>query len=250
VILDCFIILMKTDLLILCATLPEVNSFLSVFPPDSKRMFKGGAFLFSGKKGDQSYDLLISGPGVFNTAYALTVYLEHLSCSMILQTGIAGVFKQSGLCVGDMAVASGEQYIHTGVRTDLIMNKPLPFDLIDSVVSTREGRYVFDPETVNRFYDHLHSYFADGHTQVAKGAFITVSAISGSQEVASQLYSAFSPVMENMEGAAAAHIAALYKIPLIEIRAASNFVGERDKTKWDIDKAVKGIAGFLVSARL
>lgn len=36
---------------------------------------------------------------------------------------------------------------------------------------------------------------------------------------------------EAMEGAAFAHIARLYKIPMVEIRAASNFVGERDKAK-------------------
>ena len=45
--------------------------------------------------------------------------------------------------------------------------------------------------------------------------------------------------MEAMEGAASAHVASLYKVPMIEIRVASNFVGERDKTKWDMEKAAK-----------
>jgi futalosine hydrolase len=45
--------------------------------------------------------------------------------------------------------------------------------------------------------------------------------------------------MEAMEGAASAHVAALYHIPMVEVRSASNFVGERDKSKWDLDLAIE-----------
>ena len=45
--------------------------------------------------------------------------------------------------------------------------------------------------------------------------------------------------MESMEGAASAHVAMLYNIPILEIRAASNFTGEKDKSKWDIDKSAR-----------
>jgi futalosine hydrolase len=239
---------MGTDLLILCATLPEIEGFISLFPPDSKHLFPTGPIVFSGKKGNQRYDLLISGPGVFNTAHALTAYLEHSSCPMILQTGIAGVFKESGLSIGDLAIASTEEYIHTGVTRDSLVNEALPFDLIDSMPLTRKGRYDFDPDLVNKYYENLSRSVTDKPIQVAKGPFITVSAITASHTLANRLYSAFSPLMEAMEGAAAAHIAALYKIPMIEIRTASNFVGERDKGKWNINKAVQHIAEFMIRA--
>ncbi len=45
-----------------------------------------------------------------------------------------------------------------------------------------------------------------------------------------------------MEGAAAAHVAALYQVPMVEIRAASNRVGDRDKARWDIPAAVRTVA--------
>nr|NJM04329.1 hypothetical protein [Desulfobacula sp.] len=45
--------------------------------------------------------------------------------------------------------------------------------------------------------------------------------------------------MEAMEGAASAHIAALYRVPFLEVRAASNVAGERDKGKWDPERAAK-----------
>ena len=243
-------ILMKTDLLILCATLSEIGGFISHFPSVSKKLFPSGPVLFSGEKEGKNYDLLISGPGVFNTVHALTAYLEHSSCSIILHTGIAGVFKEAGLNIGDLAVASDEQYIHTGVAVadKAFLNAALPFELIDSVPSTREGRYYFDSDLTDRFYKYLfHNVSNDLSVKVAKGAFITVSTITGTQDMAGRIYSAFSPVMESMEGAAAAHVAALYNVPVIEFRAVSNFVGERDKTKWDIDKAVRQIENALAN---
>jgi futalosine hydrolase len=47
--------------------------------------------------------------------------------------------------------------------------------------------------------------------------------------------------MESMEGAAAFHVAALYDVPIIEIRAASNFVGDRDKDRWDFAVACERV---------
>ena len=40
-----------------------------------------------------------------------------------------------------------------------------------------------------------------------------------------------------MEGAAIAHICAMYDIPMIEIRGISNIVENRDIKKWDIQLA-------------
>ena len=74
---------------------------------------------------------------------------------------------------------------------------------------------------------------------MVKGPFITVSTLTSSFDQAGRLHAALSPVMEAMEGAASAHIAALYKVPFIEVRAASNFTGERDKGKWDVEMAAK-----------
>ncbi len=182
---------------------------------------------------------MITGPGVFNAVHALTVYLEKTTPAMILQTGIAGVFRQTGLDIGDVAIATQEHYIHTGTRTDSLENDPLPFDLIDTNPLSRKGIYPFEQDRVDRTHEILFRICSANKINIVKGPFITVSSITSSVKQADGLYSAFSPVMEAMEGAASAHIAALYGIPMIEVRAASNFVGERDKSKWDIDLATK-----------
>jgi futalosine hydrolase len=230
---------MTPDLLILCATLAEMPYFLSAHPPKAERVTRTGPRIFFGRLKDKAYDLMITGPGVFNAAHALTVYLEQASPALVLQTGIAGVFRETGLDIGDVAVATGERYIHTGVAADSPIPRPLPFDLISGLPSSREGRYEFDPGRVDACHESLSRGFEHKNIRVARDLFITVSTLSSSFDQAGRLHSALSPIMEAMEGAASAHIAALYKVPFIEVRAASNFTGERDKGKWDVERAAK-----------
>ena len=40
-----------------------------------------------------------------------------------------------------------------------------------------------------------------------------------------------------MEGAALAHVAAIYGVPLLELRAVSNLVEDRDLSRWRIREA-------------
>ena len=230
---------MNPDLLILCATHFEISHFLSLCPGESKRLTQTGLSIISGKIHQKTYDLMITGPGVFNAAHALTVYLEKLSPALVLQTGIAGIFKDTGCNIGDVAIATREHYVHTGIQTDSLENASLPFDLIKDNPLSRKGIYPFEQDRVDNIHEILSRALSTNQINIIKGHFITVSSITSSFKQATRLYSIFSPVMEAMEGAACAHIATLYDIPIIEIRSASNFVGERDKLKWDIDLAKK-----------
>ncbi len=55
---------------------------------------------------------------------------------------------------------------------------------------------------------------------------------------------------ESMEGAAAAHICALYAVPFLEIRGISNLVTDRDRGSWQVERAVAiaGRAALAVAA--
>ncbi len=239
---------MSPDLLVVCATRPEIPPGLISNTKECSPFTGSRITLFRGRTNETNYDLLITGPGVFNSAHALTAYLEHRaarqietgdSLPLIIQIGIAGVFKESGLEAGDLAVAEREHYIHTGVEADSYKNEPLPFELIQNSPMSREGVYLFDADRVEAVYKNLNRAVSGRGMKVKKGAFITVSTLTASFDTARQMYSAAPAVMENMEGAASAHIAALYQIPMIEVRAASNMVGNRDKSNWDIDLAVR-----------
>jgi futalosine hydrolase len=42
-----------------------------------------------------------------------------------------------------------------------------------------------------------------------------------------------------MEGAAAAHVCALYDLPFLELRGISNLVEDRDREKWRLAEAAE-----------
>jgi futalosine hydrolase len=236
---------MAGPVLILCATRLEMAVFLDRHPVRRNRDAARNFPIYTGA--DRSWDLALSGPGVFNAARALTACLERCRPKFILQTGIAGVFTGTGLGLGDAAVAVTDTYVHTGVDTgrqpDISRPQmrldPLPFDLIPEKELTRQGIYDLDFDLAASCFRVLDRHLG---CRVIQGTFITVSAITGSYGKADALAQTFSPVMESMEGAAAAHVAALYQVPMVEIRAASNQVGERDKNLWDIPAAVNTVA--------
>lgn len=217
---------MSPRLLILCATELEMAPFLEKY---------------TGRLAP--FDLLMPGPGVFNTVLGLTRYLEQAKAEglpeYILHTGIAGVFRQSGLGIGDVALADPSRYIHTGVDTGDSLPDPLPFDLIQHRIGTDQGIYTPDAALAGDCMDAVSNRLG---RPIAKGLVLTVSAITGTPQKADQLWNVCSPLMEAMEGAAAAHTAAIYNIPLVEIRAASNWVGDRHKANWDIPKAAQQVA--------
>jgi len=224
--------------LILCATRFELARFLDQCTGLVRRKTPPGLTLYSGILDHIPFDCMISGPGVFNTVHGLTVYLEGSRPSLVLDTGIAGVFPCSGLVCSDIGIAVQEQYIHTGVGCNTPDFSPLPFDLIENRPLTRQGIYPVDSGLLDIYHGLL---TRNVPAAVVRGNFITVSSITASPNQAQKIYNRFSPVMEAMEGAAALHVAGLYDVPIIEIRAASNFVGERNRDKWDFPLACERV---------
>jgi futalosine hydrolase len=71
------------------------------------------------------------------------------------------------------------------------------------------------------------------------GHFVTVSGATGTRERALELEKRFGAICENMEGAAIAHVCAIYKTPFIEMRGISNTVGVRDRRRWKLKVAAE-----------
>jgi futalosine hydrolase len=67
---------------------------------------------------------------------------------------------------------------------------------------------------------------------------VTINEISTRPARIQQLQQKYQPVVESMEGAAFHYVALVEKIPFIQLRAVSNMVGERDKTKWKMKDAI------------
>lgn len=199
----------------------------------------GGRDMVSGLINGLPVELLVTGPGIINTAQALTAAMERGKPRLLIQTGCAGTFRESGLRTGDIAVATAEIDVHTGLEPDDggCLPDPLPFALMTHEGLEIRGRYPVSPDLAKNTVEQLRREFSGQDIRVEAGPFVTVATITATDARAGILWERFQPCMEAMEGAAAAHVALHYETPFLEIRAASNPVGRRDREKWRLGLA-------------
>jgi futalosine hydrolase len=211
---------------------------------DGRILTIGGHHAVRGNLSGKDILLLITGPGMVNTAQALGAAIERIRPSLIIQCGCAGIFGQTTGRIGDIGIAERETDIHTGIEPlnpmD-ILPTPLPFPLLETENGPVTNTYPMNKDIIAKAFTLLQNLNSDG-TRVFKGPFITVSTITATDERAEKLYTAFNPIMESMEGSAAAHVALHYRIPFLEIRAASNIVGRRDRNSWNLPLSFKNNA--------
>lgn len=203
--------------------------------------------------------LMVTGPGIANTVQALTAVLEQAPPRIILQTGCAGAFRESGLSVGDVGVASEEIDAHLGIEAPGPQDPPtpLPFPVMTVRGRAVTGRYPLSRRWSAAAAAALESELERGGSvrageaadptgettpagvRVVRGPFLTVATVTATDLGAERRYRDFGACMEAMEGAGAAHVACHYEVPLLEVRAASNLAGRRDREAWDLDLAFR-----------
>jgi futalosine hydrolase len=67
---------------------------------------------------------------------------------------------------------------------------------------------------------------------------VTVNQISTAEDTITYYRDELNVQVESMEGAALHYVALQEKIPFLQIRSLSNFIGERDKAKWQMKEAI------------
>ncbi|MDE2729110.1 MAG: futalosine hydrolase [Gemmatimonadota bacterium] len=200
--------------------------------------------------------LIEGGVGQVNTAVALTLALTRHDPAAILQFGVGGAYVRSGLEVGDLAIATEEYYGDTGVLTpegwmDL---EGMGFPMLPVRTGAQEqagqagqtpgkplyNRIPLDVPRTERISRCLEGRLEGRSShQVATGPFVTVQQCSGVQAAGDTLAARYGGICENMEGAAAAHVAKANDIPFVEIRGISNRVVDRDLSQWDLPLAIR-----------
>jgi futalosine hydrolase len=76
---------------------------------------------------------------------------------------------------------------------------------------------------------------------------VTVNTISTEKSRIQLLSSRYKAVLETMEGASLHYMGRDLTIPFIQIRAVSNYVGERDKSKWKMQEAIYNLNETLLA---
>jgi futalosine hydrolase len=175
--------------------------------------------------------LVCTGVGPVNAAHAVTLAITRQRPDAIIVCGVGGAYPGSGLAVGDVACAEQECYGDLGAATPsgFLDMKALGFPVIPGEVPV---------------YNDLPMHVWPVERRVK---FVTVSTCTGSESVARAVEARTGGAVENMEGAAVAHVAHLHGIPVGEVRGISNLVVNRDTGAWRLEDAAVAAQEALVT---
>jgi futalosine hydrolase len=175
-----------------------------------------------------------SGIGMLAASFALTKLAIEDKPDLIIQVGIAGSFDQS-IPLGSVVVINEETIGDLGVEEDGKWK-----DLFDLKLE-KSSYHPFEKRKLPNQW--LAKYNFTGLKEVSG---ITVNEITTHPERIQKLIKKFNPIIESMEGAALHYVARESNIPFIQIRAISNYIGERDKSKWQMKNAIDNLNQTLL----
>ena len=179
--------------------------------------------------------LCIGGMGKVNAAHAATI-LSGYNPAVIVIFGIGGAYPSSRAEIGDVVIAKEEIAGDEGVLT-LDGFKDTEYIGIPLLSSSTSVIYTTYPARESLVKHALQVLLTSLEGDVHLGTFVTLSTCTGTTARARELEERYHGLCENMEGAAAAHVAELHSIPWLEMRGISNIVEDRDPKKWDIPSA-------------
>ncbi len=180
---------------------------------------------------DPSVAIVRMGVGPVNAAHAVTLAIIRSRPAAIVVCGIGGAYPGSGLLIGDVACADSECYGDLGATSPggFLDMQALGFPIVDGA---------------NPIYNVLPMQVFPSPRRVR---FVTMSSCTGTDVAARAIAARTGGAVENMEGAAVAHVANLHGIPVGELRGISNLVTDRDTAAWRIKEAAVAAQEALLS---
>ena len=173
---------------------------------------------------------LITGVGMMRTSYALGKYLATDKPDLCINAGIAGAFPgkyELGDVVHVIADsipglgATDSDGRHLSMR-DLNLEEDISTS--DELVNVKAAEYHFLP----------------------KATGLTVNTVHGNAEEIANIIKRSNADIETMESAAVFYCCIIEDVHFLALRAISNMVEPRDKSKWDIQLAVSNLNIQLV----
>ena len=209
---------MGKNILVVAATAKEINPFIELT-----------------RTGDiNNADILISGIGLTASTYHLAKQLALKKYDIVIQAGVAGSF--------DIRIPLGAV---VAVKQDAIADQ--------SVVELERLKTLFDLNLVPQDqYPYKKGWLINTNKEVLKKTKlkivkgISVNQISTSKQMIKFYRDVFDPVTESMEGAALHYVCLMENVPFVQIRSISNYIGERNKKKWDMMDSIMNLNDSLV----
>lgn len=174
-------------------------------------------------------DILISGIGAMLTACYLGQRLQKEKYRAIFNFGIAGSFREN-LSIGSLVGVREEMLGDLGAeRGDSEYEDFFEMGLIDrDAVPFQNTRLAANADLLKQLapaMPHVRS--------------VTVNKVLSYKESIQRIKDRYNPDIVNMEGAAVFFCAGVNQIPCMGVRAISDIVSDRERSKWRITEAVR-----------
>jgi futalosine hydrolase len=170
-------------------------------------------------------EVVITGVGLMTSTYALTKAISIHQPSLVIQAGIAGTLDAERQ-LGDVVVVQNETIGDLGVLEAGGFQSLFDLKLLSTELPPwKKGQLANE-----------HDILKEVGLQLVNG--VTVNEISTDQQTIQYYRSKLKAEVETMEGAALHYVGLIEKIPFLQVRSLSNYIGERDKSKWDIKNSI------------
>jgi len=208
-------------ILIVCATELELQPLLEIVPADESR-----------------WTSLLCGVGVVEATLSLSRMLERRKGEFeaVIHFGVGGAYVESsgkGAKLLELCLAREEIFGDFGIcHKDHI--ESLPEHLI------HKSRYPLDTNLLKQCIEVLDKQ----NIAFLQGTFVTVAGVSATAKRGDMLKNQYDALCENMEGAAVARVCEHFSLPLLEMRCISNYVENRDLSRWKLQEACQSAATY------
>jgi futalosine hydrolase len=179
--------------------------------------------------------VLVTGVGSIATAWALKQWISlNEKPDLAINAGIAGSYNEK-LNIGDVVMPVTDCFADAGIEDG------------DDFFTLHEAGLTDKDEIPFRdgliFSDTTYSELMKDILKPVKA--ITVNTATGSESTREKLFRKFNPDIETMEGASFFYICTREKIPFLALRAISNKVEPRNRSKWNITLALDNLSEKL-----
>ncbi len=208
--------------LLVAATASEISPFLEFYRKTKNQL-----------RDKLELDIIITGVGLLASTYSITRQIHYKKPAIIIQAGIGGSFKKKiplgsvvaikQELIGDQGVTEAGKWT-TLYGLGLIKGDKFPFT---------KGWLINNSAILKKI-------------QLKKVKGITTNEITTAQKKIQFYTDTFDPTIESLEGAALHYICLMEKIKFLQIRSISNYIGDRDKNNWQINKSITNLNKELI----
>jgi len=178
--------------------------------------------------GKVEFKMIITGVGAPSTIFNLTKILHAEKPDLMIQAGIAGTFDKTYEPATVVAV-NQDRFADLGVAENGTWKDIFDLGLADDNDAPFSNGWLINKNP------RLHQL------NIPTVSAITINEVTTDSTRIQQFTSKYNPAIESMEGAAFHFTCLQYDVPFIQLRAISNHIAERDKSKWSISAAIENL---------